>query len=356
MKKVNSAVPVIGGGQSKKSYIETLRAIATLAVVFLHINMTLVANYSANEIGVLNYVIFNDCYILVKWAVPCFIMISGALLLNPERHVGYSKITKYIKRMVGVLLTFGVAYAFMELVFSEKSISIGMPVRAFFNTLRGKSWSHMWYIYMLIGLYLITVPLRYIVERVSNRELETIVLTLSIGVFLIPSINTILGISLENYMLISEYIVWYLLGYYVSVSERKLLKYAVPGAIVSAVIMIVLESVTLFHTAECFALNHQTKNIFTLVFGASIFVIIKECCKGGNNDKRHKIRDIICLNSFAIYLIHPFWINLIFKVFKITPISFPIYIGIPVLFFVVFIMSLLSGAIVRKIPLIREIL
>lgn len=214
----------------------------------------------------------------------------------------------------------------------------------------------MWYIYMLIGLYLITVPLRYIVERVSNRELETIVLTLSIGVFLIPSINTILGISLENYMLISEYIVWYLLGYYVSVSERKLLKYAVPGAIVSAVIMIVLESVTLFHTAECFALNHQTKNIFTLVFGASIFVIIKECCKGGNNDKRHKIRDIICLNSFAIYLIHPFWINLIFKVFKITPISFPIYIGIPVLFFVVFIMSLLSGAIVRKIPLIREIL
>ena len=318
--------------------------------------MTLVANYSANEIGVLNYVIFNDCYILVKWAVPCFIMISGALLLNPERHVGYSKITKYIKRMVGVLLTFGVAYAFMELVFSEKSISIGMPVRAFFNTLQGKSWSHMWYIYMLIGLYLITIPLRYIVERVSNRELETIVLTLSIGVFLIPSINTILGISLENYMLISEYIVWYLLGYYLSVSERRMLKYAVPGAIVSAVIMIVLESVTLFHTAECFALNHQTKNIFTLVFGASIFVIIKECCKGGNNDKRHKIRDIICLNSFAIYLIHPFWINLIFKVFKITPISFPIYIGIPVLFFVVFIMSLLSGAIVRKIPLIREIL
>lgn len=94
----------------------------------------------------------------------------------------------------------------------------------------------------------------------------------------------------------------------------------------------------------------------TLVFGASIFVIIKECCKGGNTDKRHKIRDIICLNSFAIYLIHPFWINLIFKAFKITPISFPIYIGIPVLFLVVLIMSLLSGAIVRKIPLIREIL
>ncbi len=356
MKKVNSTVPVIEGGQSKKSYIETLRAIATLAVVFLHINMTLVANYSANEIGVLNYVIFNDYYILVKWAVPCFIMISGALLLNPERHVGYCKIAKYIKRMAGVLLTFGVAYAFMELVFSEKSVSIGMVVRAFFNTLQGKSWSHMWYIYMLIGLYLITVPLRYIVERVSNQELEMIVLTLSIGVFLIPSINTILGISLENYMLISEYIVWYLLGYYLSVSERRMLKYAVPGAIVSAVIMVVAESVTLFHTAECFSLNHQTKNIFTLVFGASVFVIIKECCKGGNNDKLHKIRDIICLNSFAIYLIHPFWINLFFKVFKITPISFPIYIGIPVLFFVVFIMSLLSGAIVRKIPLIREIL
>jgi surface polysaccharide O-acyltransferase-like enzyme len=356
MKKVNSAVPVIGGGQSKKSYIETLRAIATLAVVFLHINMTLVANYSANEIGVLNYVIFNDCYILVKWAVPCFIMISGALLLNPERHVGYSKIAKYIKRMVGVLLTFGVAYAFMELVFSEKSISIGMVVRALFYTLQGKSWSHMWYIYMLIGLYLITVPLRYIVERVSNHELEMIVLTLSIGVFLIPSINTILGISLENYMLISEYIVWYLLGYYLSVSERRMLKYAVPGAIVSGVIMVVAESVTLFHTAKCFALNHQTKNIFTLVFGASIFVIIKECCKGDNNNKNHKIREIICLNSFAIYLIHPLFINIIYKVLGFTPLSMPIILGIAGLFLIVFALSLIAAILLKHIPILKRLL
>ena len=45
----------------KKVYIEVLRGLATIAVVFLHVVMTLVANYSVEEIGVYNYAIFNDC-------------------------------------------------------------------------------------------------------------------------------------------------------------------------------------------------------------------------------------------------------------------------------------------------------
>lgn len=352
MKNENKTISVSGGGKSQ--YIENLRAIATIAVVFLHINMTLVANYSAKEIGIQNYVIFNDCYILVKWAVPCFIMISGALLLNPERHVDYRKIAKYIKRMVGVLLTFGVAYAMMELIFSEKDISISLVIKACYNTLQGKSWSHMWYIYMLIGLYLITVPLRYIVEKVTHRELEMMILTLLIGTFLIPSINTILGASIENFMLISEYIVWYLLGYYLSVTERKLLKLAVPGAVLSALTMIMTENVSILLTADSFALNHQTKNIFTLLLGSSVFVIVKECSKGDNN-KKHKFRDMICLNSFAIYLIHPFFINVIYKVFNFTPLSMPIIIGIVSLFLVVIAFSVIGGIILRKIPIVKNL-
>ena len=217
----------------KIAYFENLRAAATIAVVFLHITMTQVANYSAEELGVRNYIIFNDCYILVKWAVPCFIMISGALLLNPERNVTYSKIARYIKRMMGVLLTFGIGFAFLEMVFTEKNITISMVPRAFLNTFQGQSWSHMWYIYMLIGLYLVTIPLRYITAKVSMRELEGILLVLITGVFLIPSINTVFGVSLETYMLVSEYVVWYLLGYYLSVTERKIAKFAIPAALIS---------------------------------------------------------------------------------------------------------------------------
>ena len=66
----------------KKSYIEILRVIATLAVVLLHINMTLPANYTKTELGLFNYALFENMYMLVSWAVPVFFMISGALLLQ----------------------------------------------------------------------------------------------------------------------------------------------------------------------------------------------------------------------------------------------------------------------------------
>lgn len=147
MKIENNTVPVSGGGQIKEVWIEYLRAAATLAVVFLHVNMGLVANYSQEELGPFNYIIFNDFYITVKWAVPCFIMISGALLLNPNRPVTWKKIKKYIVRMILVLCSFGYIFSLMELIFSSGTVSLKMVLHAALNVIQGDSWSHMWYIY-----------------------------------------------------------------------------------------------------------------------------------------------------------------------------------------------------------------
>ena len=46
--------------KEKKVYIEILRMAATFAVVFLHINMTLVENYTSDELGFFNFAVFND--------------------------------------------------------------------------------------------------------------------------------------------------------------------------------------------------------------------------------------------------------------------------------------------------------
>lgn len=46
-------------------------------------------------------------YTLVSWAVPVFLMITGALLLNLNRIVDETKIRKYLSRMFRILLIFG---------------------------------------------------------------------------------------------------------------------------------------------------------------------------------------------------------------------------------------------------------
>ncbi|WP_298048385.1 acyltransferase [uncultured Bacteroides sp.] len=286
--------------------MENLRALATLAVVFLHINMTLVANYSAEEIGIYNYTVFNDCYVLVKWAVPCFIMITGSLLLDPNRNVDYRKILNYVKRMVLILLIFGSIYAAMELVFTERKISISVFYESIGRVLQGQSWSHMWYIYMLIGLYLVTIPLRYIIEKIQYKELEGLVAVMMVGLFLIPSINTLWNLSLENYMLISEYIAWYVIGYYLSITDRKFTRIAIPSLFLVGFISVLCESISIISYGERFGLNHQTKSVITLILGISVFNAIKN--RGEfNNSTVNKLIGIICENSFAIYLIHPFF-------------------------------------------------
>lgn len=208
-------------GKEKITYIEYISVFAAVAVVFLHIVMTLPNNYSVAELGVFNYTVFSDCYMLVKWAVPCFIMVSGALLLNPQKEITVKKTWKYILRMLEVLLTFGVVYALMELVFSEKTINAYMFLKAILNTLEGKTWDHMWYIYVLISIYIIMMPLKDFIRAQSRNTIRIFIIVLIAGNFIIPTINTIFGTNIKTLMPIGEYITYFLIGYYISTISKE---------------------------------------------------------------------------------------------------------------------------------------
>lgn len=71
--------------------IVSLRAFAAMSVVLLHV----VSGWTSGGVilGVrwlLDEVVIQ---ILVRWAVPCFIMISGGLLLNPEKDMPHEHVT-----------------------------------------------------------------------------------------------------------------------------------------------------------------------------------------------------------------------------------------------------------------------
>lgn len=342
--------------KEKVAYIEYIRVFAAVAVVFLHIVMTLPNNYSVAELGVFNYTVFSDCYMLVKWAVPCFIMVSGALLLNPQKEITVKKTWKYILRMLEVLLTFGVVYALMELVFSEKTINAYMFLKAILNTLEGKTWDHMWYIYVLISIYIIMMPLKDFIRAQSRNTIGIFIIVLIAGNFIIPTINTIFGTNIETLMPIGEYITYFLIGYYISTipKESSIYKKSIllSGGI-ATLAMIGLESYSLTVYGNTAVVNHMSGEILTLIQSVSVFMIVRILFE---NIEILRIAKTVSACSFGIYLIHPFWINLIYKVFDITPISMPIGVGIVVLFIVVFVLSYVSALIVRCIPVIKRII
>ena len=86
----------------------------------------------------------------MRWAVPVFFMITGWLVLAPGKQVGAAKALRNVARFLVLLLAFALLRAVWEGGFSLGSILAGG--RSF---LAGESWKHMWYLYELVGIWLL---------------------------------------------------------------------------------------------------------------------------------------------------------------------------------------------------------
>lgn len=67
---------------TKRSDISILRIIATLAVIFLHTNNTILNNLQNYSLSSTYKFLISTNVSIMNWAVPMFLIITGALLLN----------------------------------------------------------------------------------------------------------------------------------------------------------------------------------------------------------------------------------------------------------------------------------
>lgn len=72
-----------------------------------------------------------------------------------KESITYKQAMKYFVRMALLLVMFGTVFAWMELVFTTHRFSIAMIGQGLVNMFAGETWKHLWYLYMLLGIYLI---------------------------------------------------------------------------------------------------------------------------------------------------------------------------------------------------------
>ena len=95
--------------QNRAYYLDVLRIIATLAVVTLHVSAQ---NWDTVDIHSFAWHVFNFFDSLVRWAVPVFIMISGAVFLDNDRPLSIRKLyRKNVLRLVIVYFVWATVYA-----------------------------------------------------------------------------------------------------------------------------------------------------------------------------------------------------------------------------------------------------
>ena len=154
-----------------------------------------------------------------------FLMISGALMLDEGRDVPPKKVLRSALSLFLLTLVWSVLYALWYELAMPLLQHESFSLRAFAVAVMDGHY-HFWYLYMLIGLYLITPLLRLFVKR-ENARLILWLLTLGAVVTLcVPLLNffgnTFVGGEdlLQKYVgkyefgFLTEYVLYYLAGWY----------------------------------------------------------------------------------------------------------------------------------------------
>ena len=222
------------------AFLDVLRWSATAMVVLLHVVSGVTAILSA-EMTPDQRAVYYTLKALMTAGVPLFLMISGALLLNPEKEISVKKIfTHYLRRILLALLLFGTIYAVIELAVTEGGFSPDMLLQGFLNTLSGRSWAHMWYLYELAGLYLAAPLLRILIKNASRKVLEYGLILGFIFSSLIPFGEQLTGFNLNfTYPFSGIYLLYFVSGYYLLKYVKITPRLSAAAAIVTAGFLIV---------------------------------------------------------------------------------------------------------------------
>lgn len=195
--------------KQRQTELDILRFLALLCVVGLHVDSGI---WSSLEILTSDWIVAT--LYRVTWAVPIFVMISGRFFLDPNKDITFSAIYhKYILRLLTAILFWGVVY---QIYYWGQGSDLNW--KGFLSeALQGAY--HMWYLWMLIGLYAIIPILRELAQDSKLTwyfiGLYFIVQCLSYFGRDLPLIGSTIGNIMDTVQLkfVGGYTAYYLLGY-----------------------------------------------------------------------------------------------------------------------------------------------
>ena len=105
--------------------LSIIRAIAAIAVVIIHTMYTAIVLFGDETTNKFGIYIYRSVMNLMWFAVPCFLMLTGLLLLLPKKQIDIRTLyKKYVLKILIVLGIFGLIFSWMEIVFLKRQLML----------------------------------------------------------------------------------------------------------------------------------------------------------------------------------------------------------------------------------------
>lgn len=289
--------------KARLAWLDLLKVLGAFAVVITHIASIGWQVMDPSDAGWLVTSIYE---IATRFAVPSFFMVSGAIMLNPKKHLTIRAMyVRYIPKIAILALLFSLGYCMFEWLLR------GWP--DWWSALRAVADGpyFIWYLWVLVGLYALTPLLRTISRREDLLSYAVALLAFFvIGKSTLNSMapDSLLSTWMNNFILFSsgmEGIFYYLLGAWL-ISHRPTrsqgLIVVCIGVVSLAVAVALNHSDALAHGAN---LDYVTRdNLLIALYSVGVFEALR---LRSAHLHRSALLSILTRAGMGIYLVHPFF-------------------------------------------------
>lgn len=282
--------------------IELLRITCCFAVIMIHVS----PEYSPN--GAYNHtaLILQS---IVRAGLPIFFIISGYFLLNQP----ITSLRKfYVTRLPGVVIPF-LVYGYIHFFMVHNMWNLPGSWRAFFHArtlgnflglvvtgpavnYKGFVSQHFWFVYWILGLYLITPVLKVLTDAIKPQHAWAAILVL-VGLhaynlyvpnptIFLPSVNI--------------WLLYYLIGGLIQRVDGE--RFKMGAWVLIPAMCLATAEITRLNAAHGWPMNQYVEGVNMIVLAGSIFYVFK----GMAIERGRAVFTFLSERTYGIYLAHIF--------------------------------------------------
>lgn len=339
-------------------YLDLMRIFATFSMILLHVAAS---NFGKSPITSSEWQIFNIYESIVRFCVPVFIMISGSYFLDARNKVTLKGLfTKNILRIVTAFVFWSALYSAYSCSLRYSAVSV-QAVKDFIGWFLLGNY-HMWFLFCIVGLYLITPLLRRITADPGATKyfllLFVVICLFGNAVLIVPQLSALAGGMLDKAAIhfVVGFSGYYVLGFYLNTTpmsgrKRAAIYLLAACALVFTILMTRRMSLVNGKAIESF-FNNLLPN--TAIAAAAVFLAFKYgVSKISFSERASGVIAGISKLCFGIYLVHDFF-NILFVRIGFSTLSYNPVLSVPLNSVIIFVLSLLVIFILNRIPVIGK--
>ena len=322
-------------GSQRVACYDVLRVAATFAVVALHLSAQ---HWADTDIYSTAWQAFNLYDSLVRWTVPVFVMISGVFFLAGTQSLRQI-LRKNVLRIVTAFVFWSALYAAYAYFFNKCALSTAVTL--FFS-----GHYHMWFLFMIVGLYLIVPLLRPIAQ--NETLLRYFLLLALVFNFLLPQLGALLSLGFAAY---------FMLGRYLSRKELspKAARWCYALGVAGLIVTVVMTSYASRRLDTATVLFYNYDSVGVLLMCLAVFVFARRHLNFPSlGEKGHARIRALSRWSFGAYLVHPLFIETFDQFLGVNTLSCNAFFSVPLLAVFVFAVSTAISALLSRVPIVNK--